>query len=94
MPLVFALHQPCPNPLASGATIRYALPRSAHVDLRIYDVAGTLVRRLVGEAQAAGYRSTYWNGSDDRGRRVAPGVYYCLFKAGGFLATQKLVVRR
>ena len=94
LPLAFGLYQSYPNPLASDAQIRYGLPRLAQVDLRVYDVAGTLVRRLVDETQAAGYRSVYWNGSDDRGRRVAPGVYYCRFKAGGFLATQKLVVRR
>jgi hypothetical protein len=94
LPLVFALNQPYPNPLASGAQIRYALPQAAQVELRIYDVAGTLVRRLVDGNQLAGYRSAYWNGCDDRGRTVAPGVYYCRFRAGDFLAAQKLVVRR
>ena len=94
LPLAFALYQPSPNPLASGALVRYALPRPARVELRIYDVTGTLVRRLVDEAQEAGYRRVYWNGSDNTGRRVAPGVYYCRFRAGDFLATQKLVVRR
>ena len=94
LPLLFALYQSSPNPLASGAQVRYALPRPARVDLRIYDVSGALVRRLVGEAQTAGYRSAYWNGLDDRGRRVATGVYYCRFRAGDFLAAQKLVVRR
>jgi len=94
LPLVFALYQSCPNPLASGAAIRYALPRPARVELRIYDVAGTLVRRLVDGVQAAGYRRAYWDGRDDRGSRVAPGVYYCRFRAGDYLAARKLVVRR
>ncbi|HTW92440.1 MAG TPA: FlgD immunoglobulin-like domain containing protein [bacterium] len=94
LPLVFALHQPHPNPLATGAHIRYDLPRPTQVELRIYGVSGTLVRRLVGGAQTAGYRSAYWNGCDDRGRMVAPGVYYCRFAASDFRATQKLVVRR
>ncbi|HTW92437.1 MAG TPA: FlgD immunoglobulin-like domain containing protein [bacterium] len=94
LPLVFALHQPHPNPLASGAQIRYDLPRPTQVELRIYDVSGTLVRRLAGGAQTAGYRSAYWNGTDSRGRTVAPGVYYCRFTAGDFRATQKLAVRR
>jgi hypothetical protein len=94
LPLVFALYQPWPNPLASGAAIRYALPRPAQVELRVYDVAGTLVRRLVDGVQPAGYRRAYWNGCDDRGGRVAPGVYYCRLQAGDFTAAQKLVVRR
>ncbi|HTW92438.1 MAG TPA: FlgD immunoglobulin-like domain containing protein [bacterium] len=94
LPRAFALHQPYPNPLASSALIRYDLPCPTQVELRIYDVSGTLVRRLVGGAQTAGYRSTYWNGCDDRGRMVAPGVYYCRFAVSDFRATQKLVVRR
>jgi hypothetical protein len=94
LPLAFVLYQSYPNPLASGAVIRYALPRPAQVELRIYDVAGALVRRLVDGAQTAGYRRAYWNACDDRGRYVAPGVYYCRFRAGDFTATQKLVVRR
>jgi len=94
LPFVFALYQPYPNPLTSGAQIRYALPRPARVELRVYDVAGALVRRLVDGEQSAGYRRAYWNRCDDRGRRVAPGVYYCRFHAGAFLAAQKLVVRR
>ena len=94
LPLGSALYQPFPNPLASGAAIRYALPRPVQVELRIYDVAGTLVRRLVEGEQAAGYRRAYWNGCDDRGRGVAPGVYYGRFRADDFLAARKLVVRR
>jgi hypothetical protein len=94
LPPAFVLHQPFPNPLRSGAAVRYALPRAAQVELQFHDAAGALVRRLVDGAQAAGNQSAYWNGRDDRGRRVAPGVYYCRFKAGDFVATQKLVVRR
>ena len=94
LPLAFALFQSYPNQSVSGALIRYALPRPAQVELRIHDVAGTLVRRLVDGAQPAGYRRAYWNACDDRGRLVAPGVYYCRLRAGDSLAAQKLVVRR
>jgi hypothetical protein len=93
-PPAFALYQSRPNPLARGTSIRYALPRPAPVEVRIYNATGTLVRRLVDGGQATGYRCAYWNGCDDRGRRVAPGVYYCRFRAGEFLAAQKLVLQR
>jgi hypothetical protein len=94
VPLAFALYQSRPNPLARGTFIHYALPRPALVEVRIYSAAGILVRRLVDGGQAAGYRHAYWNGCDDRGRSVAPGVYYCRFRAGEFLAAQKLVMQR
>jgi hypothetical protein len=94
LPLAFALYRPCPNPSASGAQVRYALPRPARVELHVYDVTGAQVRRLVDGTQSAGYQQAYWNGRDDRGRTVAPGIYYCRFEAGDYVATQKLVVRR
>ena len=92
-PLTFALYQPCPNPLASGAQIRFALPGAARVELRIYNAAGMLVRTLAEGLEKAGYRHAYWNGRDNTGSRVAPGVYYCRLKADDFHATEKLVVR-
>jgi hypothetical protein len=59
-----------------------------------FKIPGYVVRRLVDGRQPAGYMSVYWNGFDDHGRRVAPGVYYCRFRAGDYRAVQKLVVRR
>jgi hypothetical protein len=94
LPLGFTLGQAFPNPFAAGAQIQYALPRPALVGLRIYDVAGTLVRKLADDVQPAGNRNAYWNTLDDHGRRVAPGVYYCQLRAGDYSAAQKLVVRR
>jgi hypothetical protein len=94
LPMASALYEPCPNPLSSGVAIRYALPRPAPVDLRIYDAAGMLVRTLAEGLEMVGYRHAYWNGRDNTGRRVAPGVYYCRLNADDFHATEKLVVRR
>ncbi|MBN2464357.1 T9SS type A sorting domain-containing protein [candidate division WOR-3 bacterium] len=94
LPAGLVLYQPSPNPLASGAAVRYVLPRPAQVELRIYNAAGTLVRPLVDGHQPAGNRSAYWDGRDDLGRPVAPGVYYCRFRAADFTAVQKLVVQR
>jgi hypothetical protein len=94
LPLAFALHRPSPSPSASGVLVRYDLPRPARVELRIYDAAGALVNRLEAATQPAGHRHEYWNGRDDTGRTVAPGVYYCRLKADDDMATQKLVIRR
>jgi hypothetical protein len=94
LPLAFALRRTYPNPLASGATVLYDLPRPASVELHVYDVTGALVRRLVEGEQPAGYQRAYWNGCDERGRSVAPRVYYCRLKADNFTATEKLIVRR
>jgi len=54
------------------------------VKLRIYDVNGRLVRKLVDGTLAAGPHVAVWNGTDDAGRGVASGHYYARLDAGQF----------
>lgn len=92
-PQVFALRQNIPNPFNPLTTIRYDVPRGgAGVSLVIYDLAGRRVRELVHERRAAGAWSVQWNGEDERGTRVASGIYFYRMRAGTFVATRKMVL--
>jgi uncharacterized delta-60 repeat protein len=81
-----------PNPLAGQSTITFAVPRDEFVELRIYDVAGRLVRRLAEEQLPAGQHARAWDGKDDAGRRVAAGVYFCRLHAGESVQKKSLLV--
>lgn len=78
------LSQCYPNPFSASTTIRYQLAGNRQletgnwqlVNLSVYDVRGRLVRSLVDEAQGAGYHSVVWDGRDQSGRAVGPGVYF------------------
>jgi hypothetical protein len=59
----------------------------------LYSLTGTPVRQLVSEALEAGQYIVGWDGKDDRGRRVQPGVYVAVMTAGNFRETRRLVVR-
>ena len=83
-----------PNPFNPHTTIAFAIPEAGHVDLRIYDVAGRLVRILLNEQRVAGSHEEAWNGADDSGTTVASGVYYYRLSAGNFLETRKMVLLR
>ena len=73
-----------PNPFNPTATIRYDLTRNAVVTLRVFDVAGRCVRRLVdGELVGPGRRRAVWDGRDDFGRAQPSGVYFCRILADG-----------
>ncbi len=74
-PRQFGLEQNFPNPFNPTTTIRYTLPVDASVDLRVYDLLGREVRTLVGETQAAGYRSVVWDSRTNGGTEVSSGVY-------------------
>jgi hypothetical protein len=83
------------NPFARGAaTIRFGLARPDRVEVRIYDVGGRVVRRLADRAFAAGMHDLAWDGTDDRGRAVARGVYFTRvhYRDGGFTSNRKLTV--
>ncbi len=87
------LDEPFPNPFNPATTLRYELPRAGSVELRIYDVAGRLVRSLrSGEVEAAGRREAVWDGRDDAGRAAAAGAYVVRLSAGGEARSRRLLL--
>jgi len=63
--------------------------------LRVYDVAGRVVRTLVDGTMRAGRDlGVVWNGTDDAGAPVASGIYLCRLDAPGLRASRKLVLLR
>jgi len=65
-----------PNPSAGSTELRLSAPRDGHVDLAIYDLDGRRVRVIFAGTLASGERRFAWDGADDRGRAVRPGVYF------------------
>jgi hypothetical protein len=65
-----------PNPVLHDARIHYSVERSGHVTVMIVDAAGRIRRRFVDEVAQPGSRSLHWDGRDDAGARLAPGVYF------------------
>ena len=65
-----------PNPSASRLRIGYAVPHRGRVSLRVYSPAGRLVRILVNDQGTEGFRFINWQGDDDRGRKLAKGIYF------------------
>ena len=72
---------------------RYDVPEGGgRITLRVYDVAGRLVRTLVDEVESAGEKSVTWDGRNSHGSRVATGVYFYRMTAPGFEMTKKMVM--
>jgi len=87
------LDQNVPNPFNPTTTIRYEVKESGLVSLRIYNVAGQLVKTLVDGHRNAGqlYEAT-WNGLNDSGQPVSSGVYFYKLVARSFTQTRKMVL--
>src|SRR4030065_619535 len=73
-PESYLLSQNYPNPFNAGTTIRFATPIDGKVNLKIYNVAGQLVREF-NEFKNAGYHSITWDGNNSKGQKFSIGVY-------------------
>jgi hypothetical protein len=85
-----------PNPSRAGVeTIRLALTlaEAGAADVSLHDVRGRRVRRLHAGPLAAGAHAFAWDGRDESGRAVAPGIYFARAATGTVQATRKLVLR-
>ena len=87
----FYLAQNVPNPFNPVTTVRFGMPVSSSVSLRIYDTAGRLIRVLIDGNREAGHHETVWDGLDGAGRPVASGVYFYRLQAGDFVQTRKMM---
>jgi hypothetical protein len=94
--LVTRLGHARPNPFNPTTTIEYSVAVPSRVTLRVFDVAGRVVRTLVDAHVAAGRRTATWDGATDLGERAASGVYFVRMETvgerGGFTATRKLAL--
>lgn len=94
IPVVLFLAQNDPNPFHAGTEIRYGLPAESSVNLTVYNLAGQKVRTLVDAPQTAGVNVVYWDGRNEGGARVAPGLYFYRLRAGDEAVIKKMVLLR
>jgi choice-of-anchor B domain-containing protein len=86
------LAAPAPNPFRGSTRISFDLPAAGRTRLEVFNVAGRRVAVLLdGERVAAGSHAVTWRGEDERGRLVAPGVYFARLTAADGERTRKLV---
>jgi hypothetical protein len=83
-----------PNPTSSVTEIAFALPADGAATLRVYDVAGRLVRTLVEGLTTAGVHRARWDGLDARGRVVRSGIYFAKLTAGTTIRSERILLLR
>jgi hypothetical protein len=86
-PIAFELEQNYPNPFNSSTVIKYSVPSSSIVTIKVYDILGNEVKTLVNENKAAmNYTVTF----DAKG--LPSGVYLYKLTAGNYTSVKKLVL--
>ena len=93
-PTAVSLEQNYPNPFNGQTTIAYKLPQAASVELTIYNMAGQRIKNVVDKKQSAGRHQVFWDGTDEDGRRVGSGVFFCRLSTDIQGQTRRMVLIR
>jgi hypothetical protein len=88
----FQLYPAQPNPFDNFTVINYSLSAGSGLSLRIYDLVGNEIRVLASGYRSAGFYSAYWNGTNESGELLSPGIYFCRLEVGDKTLTQKLLL--
>ncbi|MBM4157754.1 MAG: M28 family peptidase [Ignavibacteria bacterium] len=87
IPEKFILEQNFPNPFNPVTNIKYSIPRSSNVILKIYDILGKEVTVLVNSYQTAGNYQIIFNASD-----LPSGVYFYKLSAGDLTDSKRMII--
>jgi hypothetical protein len=91
LPEGYALAQNYPNPFNPSTNLSFSLPNAMSYSMKIYNVAGQLVRSYEGMGNI-GLNVITWDGKDNLGNAVSSGLYFYKLSAGSFTATNKMVM--
>ena len=84
-----------PNPFNPETTISFSVVQtSSLVNLEIFNLKGQKIKTLVNEVLSAGSHSIVWNGTDEKGKSVASGVYLYKMKTGNYVSSKKMILMK
>jgi hypothetical protein len=81
------LEQNYPNPFNPTTQIKYGLPKSGHVTLKLYDLAGREVITLVDQFQAAGEFTVTFNAAG-----LSTGIYFYRLNVGDYSEVKRMTL--
>ncbi len=94
LPEDFALAISYPNPFNPTTAISFNLSSPQAVTLRIYNIMGQEVRRLIDGPMPAGQNTVIWDGRNSKGEYVSSGIYLCQMRTIERQKTLKMTVLR
>ncbi|MGE5351750.1 MAG: T9SS type A sorting domain-containing protein [Ignavibacteriales bacterium] len=83
----FSLSQNYPNPFNPITTISYSIPKASLVELKVFDMLGHEVQKLVSKEQSAGEYILKFDASS-----LPSGMYIYSIQAGDFRSSKKLLL--
>lgn len=87
IPSGFSLAQNYPNPFNPSTTIKFALPVSGLVTLKVYDITGRLVSEIINQNLQAGTHEVNFNAAN-----LSSGAYFYKLETKGFSDIKKMML--
>ncbi|MBK7632282.1 MAG: T9SS type A sorting domain-containing protein [Ignavibacteriales bacterium] len=86
-PKEFRLFQNYPNPFNGNSIIKYSIPKSSQVQIKVFDVLGNEIETIVNEEKPIGTYELNWNAAN-----LPSGVYFYRLRAGDYVQTRKMIL--
>ena len=90
LPHTFDVYQNYPNPFNAETIIRYDLPKSEDVSIKIYDIMGREIFSVFYKKQSPGENSFIWKGNSNMDVLVSSGMYFLQMSAGKEIKRMKI----
>jgi hypothetical protein len=94
VPEKFILEQNYPNPFINSTVIRFHIPNSTEVNIKIYNLLGQQIRTLENRKFLPGIYDSIWDGKDEMGKEIPNGMYFSVLETDNFRVTKKLLIVR
>jgi len=89
MPREFSLYNNYPNPFNPTTTIRFGLPRTCKVSLKIYNTRGQQIATLIDKPLSGGLHEYIWDAAGN-----PSGIYIYRFQADNWQKTGRMLLMR
>ncbi|HEY6507079.1 MAG TPA: FlgD immunoglobulin-like domain containing protein [Vicinamibacterales bacterium] len=83
-----------PNPAHGGTVFTLEADRAGPQRVAVFDVRGRRVRIFEDSVGLAGTRTLAWDGLDEAGNRVAPGIYLVTLQVAGHSVSSRITMIR
>jgi len=91
VPLDYILFQNYPNPFNPNTSVKFQVPKTSDVTIKIYDMLGQEVRTLFTGEVLRGTYTVQWDGLNNSGTQMSSGSYVYRMTAGDFVQSKKMV---
>lgn len=89
LPNEYLLTQNYPNPFNPSTTIKYSIPETAFVNIKVYNLIGQEIAELVNEEMQTGNHEVTFDAVN-----MPSGVYFYRIQAGSFVETRKMMLMK